>query len=408
MRKCLILVGLLLLMLCPAWAQGDSLRLGYAVRGLITDRKSGEVMEAVQVRVPGRHFATVTNADGVFVLKADAPIELIECTFLGYKPRRVAVKGQESLRIGMEREAIPLNEAILVSGDARAIVEAAVSRIPGTYCPQPQSLECFYRETLQKNNRYTYVAEAVSHIYKAKWDGTVIRDAAALEKSRVLVSQRKRDTLSVKMQGGPTQAVFLDAVKNMEVLLEPRDLRDYSFEMDMPAYVNDRLQFVIHFHPYRDTEYALYDGTLYIDREYLTFTRIEMALDMRNKAKATKAILVHKPLSLRFVPEEATLILNYTLENGQSRLAYFRSTLRFLCDWRKRLFRTRYTQVNELVVTDLRPDPAPIPRAQRFRTQDILGEKAAEFLDPDFWLDYNIIEPSESLEHAIHRLRKGR
>lgn len=69
MRKCLILVGLLLLMLCPAWAQGDSLRLGYAVRGLVTDRKSGEAMEAVQVRVPGRHFATVTNADGVFVLK---------------------------------------------------------------------------------------------------------------------------------------------------------------------------------------------------------------------------------------------------------------------------------------------------------------------------------------------------
>ena len=35
-------------------------------------------------------------------------------------------------------------------------------------------------------------------------------------------------------------------------------------------------------------------------------------------------------------------------------------------------------------------------------------EKAAEFQDPDFWKDYNIIEPSESLEHAIGRLRRGR
>ena len=33
-------------------------------------------------------------------------------------------------------------------------------------------------------------------------------------------------------------------------------------------------------------------------------------------------------------------------------------------------------------------------------------DKAPLFQDPDFWKDYNIIEPSESLEHAVARLRK--
>ena len=41
-----------------------------------------------------------------------------------------------------------------------------------------------------------------------------------------------------------------------------------------------------------------------------------------------------------------------------------------------------------------------------FRTSDILEDKASEFLDPDFWKDYNIIEPSESLENAVERLRR--
>ena len=50
----------------------------------------------------------------------------------------------------------------------------------------------------------------------------------------------------------------------------------------------------------------------------------------------------------------------------------------------------------------------PIARAEAFRSVDYLIEKAAEFQDPDFWKDYNIIEPSESLEHAIGRLRRGR
>ena len=130
---------------------------------------------------------------------------------------------------------------------------------------------------------------------------------------------------------------------------------------------------------------------------------------MRDRAKAIHAILVSKPLSLRFFPEEATVVLNYRPvgEDGERvRLEYFRSTIRFACDWKKRLFKTHYTAVNELVVTDVRPEAIPIPRKERFRSSDYLNDKAQEFQDPDFWADYNIIEPSESLEHAIGRLRK--
>ncbi len=177
----------------------------------------------------------------------------------------------------------------------------------------------------------------------------------------------------------------------------------------MPTYIGDRLQFVIHFHPgSREVEWALYHGTLYIDRELLSFTRIEMSLDMSDSAKATRMMVVRKPLSLRLSPRELSIVISYRLKDGQSRLEYFRSTMRFNCDWKKRLFATSYAVVNELVVTDLREPAVPIPRAEAFRTVDILSEKAAEFQDPDFWKDYNIIEPTESLEHAIGRLRRGR
>ena len=159
--------------------------------------------------------------------------------------------------------------------------------------------------------------------------------------------------------------------------------------------------------PDRMADYALYFVTLYIDRDNLTFTRIEASLDMRDQLKAIRAILVSKPMSLRFFPEEATLVFNYRpIGDDKIRLEYFRSTMRFSCDWRKRLFKTRYTAVNELVVTDVRPEAIPIPRRERFRSTDFLNDKAEEFQDPDFWADYNIIEPSESLEHAINRLRK--
>ena len=405
MRKWLTLILFTLLSLA-AWGQTDSLRLGYMVKGKVRDAETGRALESVHVSVPGRHHATVTNADGEFVLKSDRRIEAVQFSYLGYKSRWMAASPE--IKVSLVRESISLPEASIVSGDPEAIVRAALARVPDTYCPQPELLECFYRETVQKRNRYTYVAEAVARLYRERTSNRFAgNDVSALEKSRLLVSQRKRDTVSVKTQGGPQMALNCDFLKNPELLFSEDEMALYRFEMDMPAYIGDRLQFVIRMIPDRMADYALYFVTLYIDRDNLTFTRIEASLDMRDQLKAIRAILVSKPMSLRFFPEEATLVLNYRpIGDNKIRLEYFRSTMRFSCDWRKRLFKTRYTAVNELVVTDVRPEAIPIPRRERFRSTDFLNDKAEEFQDPDFWADYNIIEPSESLEHAINRLRK--
>lgn len=404
MRKWLTLIVFALFSL-GAWAQTDSIRLGYTVRGKVRDAQTGRVLEAVHVSVPGRHHATVTNADGEFVLRSDRRIEAVQFSYLGYKSQWVPAA--QDLKIGLVPENLSLPEASIVSGDPADIVRAALARLPETYCPEPELLECFYRETVQKRNRYTYVAEAVARLYREK---TGIRlysnDAAALEKSRLLVSQRKRDTLSVKTQGGPQMVLNCDFLKTPALLFDEDEMQFYKFEMDRPAYIGDRLQFVIKMSPAHEADYALYYVVLYIDRDNLTFTRIEASLDMRDRAKAIRAVLVSKPMSLRFFPEEATIVLNYRPVGDRIRLEYFRSTMRFTCDWKKRLFKTRYTAVNELVVTDVRPEAVPIPRKERFRSTDYLNDKAEEFLDPDFWAGYNIIEPSESLEHAIGRLRK--
>jgi hypothetical protein len=407
MRKYLILIAFVF---CSVALHGqvDTLRLGYSVQGNVVDAVSGRPMESVHVSVPGRHYATVTNADGDFTIKSDSPVTEVVFSYLGYRTLRQK-PGVGPLHVRLTPESLPLAEASIITGDPYEIVQAAIEKIPDNYSKTPELLECFYRETVRKRNRYIYVSEAVARMYKTGYDGTVYRDRTALEKSRVLLSQRRTDTLSVKMQGGPTQAMTFDVVKNHEILFDKDELVLYEFEMGMPTYIGDRLQFVIHFHPSsKEVEWARYHGTLYIDRELLSFTRIEMSLDMSDLMKATRMMVVRKPLTLRLTPRELSIVISYRLKDGQSRLEYFRSTMRFNCDWKKRLFATAYAVVNELVVTDLREPAVQIPRNEAFRTVDILSDKAAEFQDPDFWKDYNIIEPTESLEHAIGRLRKGR
>ena len=407
MRKFLILI---VSVCCSAalYGQVDPVRLGYSVQGNVVDAVSGRPMESVHVSVPGRHYATVTNADGDFTIKSDQPVSEVVFSYLGYRTLRQKAVGAP-LRIRLTPESMPLAEASIVMGDPREILGEAIRRIPDNYSKNPELMECFYRETVRKRNRYIFVSEAVARLYKTGYDGNIYRDRAALEKSRILLSQRRTDTLSVKMQGGPTQALTFDVVKNPEILFDEEELSLYEFEMGMPTYIGDRIQFVIHFRPgSRPVDWALFHGTLYIDRDLLSFTRIEMSMDMSDVDKATRQMIIKKPLSLRVTPKELSVVISYRLKDGQSRLEYFRSTMRFNCDWKKRLFATAYAVVNELVVTDLREPAVPISRAEAFRSVDYLIEKAAEFQDPDFWKDYNIIEPSESLEHAIGRLRRGR
>ena len=408
MRKFLFIIAFLLCSTALS-AQVDTVRLGYSVHGTVVDAATGRPMESVHVSVPDRHFATVTNADGGFTIKSDRPVTEVVFTYVGYRTQTLYPTGQ-ALRVRMLSESLTLDEASIISGDPFEIVQAAIDKVKERFSQKPELLECFYRETVQKRNRYIYVSEAVARMYKTAYnDGNVYRDRTALEKSRVLLSQRKADTLSVKMQGGPTQAMTFDVVKNHEILFDKDELALYDFEMGTPTYIGDRLQFVIHFRPdSKEVEWARYYGTLYIDRELLSFTRIEMSMEMTDVTKAVRAMVVRKPLSLRLTPKELSIVINYRLKDEKSRLEYFRSTMRFNCDWRRKLFATAYTAVNELVVTDVREPAVQIPRTESFRTSDILSDKAAEFLDPDFWKDYNIIEPTESLEHAIDRLRKGR
>ena len=407
MRKFLILIAFVCCSVA-LFGQVDTVRLGYSVQGNVVDAVTGRPMESVHVSVPGRHYATVTNADGDFTIKSDQPVSEVVFSYLGYRTLRQKAVGAP-LRIRLTPESMPLAEASIVMGDPREILGEAIRRIPDNYSKNPELMECFYRETVRKRNRYIFVSEAVARLYKTGYDGNIYRDRAALEKSRILLSQRRTDTLSVKMQGGPTQALTFDVVKNPEILFDEEELSLYEFEMGMPTYIGDRIQFVIHFRPgSRPVDWALFHGTLYIDRDLLSFTRIEMSMDMSDVDKATRQMIIKKPLTLRVTPKELSVVISYRLKDGQSRLEYFRSTMRFNCDWKKRLFATAYAVVNELVVTDLREPAVPISRAEAFRSVDYLIEKAAEFQDPDFWKDYNIIEPSESLEHAIGRLRRGR
>ena len=392
---------LIVLMLAPLAVLAQQV----LVSGTVVDDKSGNPLR--QVSVSAGRVSVVTNEDGVFALKLEKQPSAIKVSHVGYKTRQVKLSQEntQGLKVRLVPTTIQLREIVVRTANPRELVDIAISKIPENYSKVPELLKAFYRETAMKRKHYIYVAEGVEDMYKTPYTRSVYRDRVSIVKGRRLLSQKHSDTLGVKVLGGPVLPVQLDVVKNHDILLNKEELDGYKFSMDIPEYINDRLQYVVRIEPGVVKDYALFNGRFYIDSERLAFTRIELELDMSDKEKATNRMLVKKPFGVKFKPRELSCVIDYRYEDGVSRISYLRNIFRFNCDWKKRLLATSFTATCEMVVTDSQSqDVQPIANRSSFDSKDAYYDKVEYFMDPEYWSQYNIIEPSESLDKAIRKL----
>ena len=397
------LMAFLLLGISPLWAQEEAGNY-FTITGIVKNKDNKRKLENVNV--------SVTNADGVFSLKIKGTETILglEVSHIGYLNSQVSLKDKEDvsdLTIWMLPAPNLLSEIVVFGNNARGLVEEAIKKIPMNYSVDKNLLTAFYRETVQKRRRYISVSEAVIDVAKTAYsDREPSNDRVQLQKGRRLLSPKTSDTLAVKVVGGPNLSIYLDIVKNGDALLSMENLNYYDFHIEEPVNLDNRMQYVVSFRPRVSLMYALFYGKLYIDFEKLAFTRAEFSLDMQNRVKAVEAILHKKPLGLRFRPQEVSYLVTYKEQNGKTYLNYIRNEIRFKCDWKKRLFSSSYTVFSEMVVTDRKSDFAAIPSKKAFKEKQVFYDLVDEYWNEDFWKTYNIIEPTESLEHAVSKLKK--
>ena len=415
MRTKFLLLGLILALTGfgnIANAQENELTDFFSVSGVVKDKNTKKPIEQATVSAVGTNVGTITNADGEFTLKISNSLNVkeIQISSLGYYNALVTVNknDREVNIISLSPESVLLSEVLVFSWrNPRDLVKAAIDKVEDNYSMKPNRLTGFYRETVQKRRRFITISEAVIEVYKAAYNLPADRDQVKVLKGRKLISPKLSDTLSVKILGGPNMPVFLDIVKNPDVLLDNEMLPYYAFKMNDAVSIDDRLQFVVSFEPQMITDYPLYNGTLYIDRETLSFTRAEFKMDMHDKQKVINAILKVKPAGLRFTPDEVSYVVTYKQQNNKTYLNYIRNGILFKCDWKRRLFATNYEVISESVITDRNDQHVVrIPNRETFSVRQSLSQEVDLYQDENFWSNYNIIEPTESLESAVNRLTK--
>jgi hypothetical protein len=216
-----------------------------------------------------------------------------------------------------------------------------------------------------------------------------------------------RDTVLLKFQGGISDALMLDIAKNPEIVFGT-DASEYNFHIEGLINFNNKPHYKISFSPLSEIEDILFRGTIYIDYESHSFTRMEFNMNVEDRKDAAKIFIRSKPPKMRVDVEKAKYIIDYIENDGKWYFNYSATEVEFRVRWSNRffgLFSTSYLISSEFAVTDRYDDNiVKFPRNERIRSTDVIAEKVEYFLDPTFWGDYNVIEPDKEISEAIEKL----
>ena len=380
--------------------------------GEVLDDQTKNPLVFATLTLEGSNVSTITNTEGEFSLKvpdSNTGTNVI-VSFLGYKTITLPLTQFKSgnNQIYMTESVTQLSEVnINVPKDAEALVRETLSKRGENYINNPTVMTAFYRETIKKRKKNVSLSEAVVNIYKTPYSSNK-QDAVKLFKARKSTDYDKLDTVALKLQGGPFNALFVDMVKYPDYIFDNESISYYNFSFDGSTRVNNKLIYVVKFDQKPEIIDPLFTGKLYIDAENKILTSAIYSLNITNRDLAARMFVRKKPRNAEVWPTEVAYRVDYREKNGKWYYGYSNVLLEFKVDWDKRLFNSVYSMSCEMAVTDWEDNiqnSSPKSR-ERMKSDIILSDEAIGFADPDFWGEYNIIEPEKSIESAIKKIQR--
>ncbi len=381
-------------------------------RGEIIDGDTKKPLVFATLSLEETNISTITNTEGEFLLKVPKSITStnVIVSFLGYETKNIplsslkANKNKISLNVSVTQL---LEVDINAPKDARALVRETLAKKGDNYFDDPTLMTAFYRETIKKRRKNVSLSEAVVSIYKSPYN-SVRRDAVELYKARKSTDYSKLDTVALKLQGGPFNALYVDIVKYPEYIFADDLIEYYDFAFTRSTRINDKLIYVIKFNQRPGVNEPLYQGELFIDVDNKTLTSAIYTLNITDKEKASKLFVRRKPAKVNVWPTEVAYRVDYREKGGKWYYGYSNVLMEFKVNWKDRLFNSVYSMTAEMAVTDWEKNvTGDLPKnRERIKKSIILSDEAIGFSDPDFWGEYNIIEPEKSIESAIKKIQR--
>ena len=395
----------------PVFAQVNDQQSYTEFKGLVMDSNTKKPLVFADINVNESNISTITNTEGEFALKVPNghTNQSITISFLGFEKKTILLSNlrKSKNKIYLNELVTQLSEvSINIPKDAETLVRETLKRKGTNYISDQAIMTAFYRETIKKRNKNASLSEAVVEIYKQPYASNK-KDNVKLIKARKKTNYSRLDTLALKLQGGPFSTLYVDIIKYPQFIFNDNNLSNYEFSFDNATQINDNKVYVVKFKQKPQVDFPLYYGKLFIDANTFSLVSAIYNLNVENRALASQLFIRKKPNKVKVYPTEAAYRVDYRTTDGKWYYGYSNLQLTFKVNWKGKLFNSTYSLSSEMAITDWEFNTSGINRPKDgLKSTVILSDEASGFSDPEFWGEYNIIEPEKSIESAIRKINK--
>ncbi len=387
--------------------EGDTI-INIIIRGYVFDKENNTALPFATIGIAEQNIGTITNADGYFKIKMPASFSgtSLVVSHMGFMSQRIPVQliNEQQVDIFLERRTISIQEVIIRYIDPNLLIQKAMEQRKVNNNIEPAYITSFYREGVQKNNRYISYSEAVFKVYKSSYAHNENSDQVKLLKSRKIQNTNPRDTVFVKLKAGVLSALQLDIVKCVPGFLDLSPPLEYTYTYSDLVSYNSKDAYAITFEQNKDLKRALFKGTLFIDKENYAILGADFEVNPAYIDLAAEDLVLKKSRKLIVKFEKINYTISYTPFNG----IYYMNHAR--CDIQlKTRLRNRFSSDNFNTFLELASCNIDTANVVKFARQEVLKPNAlfsdAPYHgDDSFWGDYNSIAPEARLSEALSKI----
>lgn len=380
------------------------------IGGKVVDKKTKRPIPFASAVLSGTNSGTITNEEGVFTLKipADYIDSILTISCIGYEsislPSGHLAPGDNEVMLNPVRFSI--REVVVRPTDPTNLITLAVKKVPERFLNMPVYLTGYFREITWKDEKCIALSESVTRIYKSSYSNIWDNDQIKLLKGRKQENSYETERISYRVEGGLFNSLMLDIAKNTSSFLQEDYFPYYTYAFEGYARSGDRDLYVISFDQKPGVQDALYSGKIFIDVATLAIEEARFGLS-ETGIKYARSLLVKKsPAGYNVRPVRAFYIVRYKDVQGGRVLASVHTELDVRARAKRAFFNSLYRTTSDLVITGM--DTSGVKRFKGnevSKVSDIHINQIKDY-DPDFWEDFNTIEPETKLDEAVVKLQQ--
>ena len=379
------------------------------ITGIIIDNETREPLPFATIGLKYKGRGTITNINGTFGLNitADSYDDTISFSYLGYIGREIPVNQfpGNNLNISMEREYISIPEIVIRSQIPQEIINKTIKAIPSNYGTTPALLTGFYREGVLKKTELQSYSEAVIHIYKSAYSGSLLRDQIKVLKSRKLENIDRSDTLALRLKAGLSTCLELDGIKNHFDFIEYSSMDEYTYRITDIVTFDEDAAYAIEFEQKESVDQPLFKGTFYVSTNDYAILQADFELNLKYIQKIRDSFISSQSAGYNTWPLSVKYSVSYRKIDGRYFLSHVRGDLLFASKKKKKLFSRQFHVFFELAVTDVN-----LKNVTRFDREEVapvhsVFSRTINQYDPEFWENQDFLKPEENLLQALKNMK---